>query len=53
MEGKQTGGIPFGYESCIAKERDIVVGQCEPEHPGGVSEIASLHSGGEATGSHC
>ena len=36
-EGKHTGGIPFGYESCWARgEKDQKVRQCSPEHPGGI-----------------
>jgi len=37
MEGRHTGGIPFGYQSCWA---DVEKGErrklCEPEHQGGV-----------------
>jgi site-specific DNA recombinase len=36
-EGKHTGGIPFGYDSCWASgERDEKTRLCNPEHPGGV-----------------
>jgi len=36
-EGKHTGGIPFGYESCWAKgEKGEKTRQCDPEHPGGI-----------------
>ena len=36
-EGKHTGGIPFGYESCWVKgERGEKKRICEHEHPGGV-----------------
>ncbi len=35
-EGKHTGGIPFGYESCIYKENGNIVRKCDPEHPGGL-----------------
>jgi len=36
-EGKHTGGIPFGYESCWAKgEKGEKLCHCSPEHPGGV-----------------
>jgi site-specific DNA recombinase len=36
-EGKHTGGIPFGYESCwIDGERGERKRRCNPEHPGGI-----------------
>ena len=38
-EGKHTGGIPFGYESCWAfkgKEKHL---RCHEEHPGGVHPV--------------
>jgi len=36
-EGKHTGGIPFGYESCWAKgEKGESICRCSPEHPGGI-----------------
>ena len=35
-EGKHTGGIPFGYESCWAGEKGQKQRICEPEHPGGI-----------------
>jgi site-specific DNA recombinase len=36
-EGKHTGGIPFGYESCWDKgEKGEKSCRCKPEHPGGV-----------------
>jgi site-specific DNA recombinase len=37
IEGKHTGGIPFGYESCWARgEKGEREHHCEPEHPGGI-----------------
>jgi site-specific DNA recombinase len=37
MEGKHTGGIPFGYESCWAtNEKGEKQRTCDPEHPGGI-----------------
>jgi site-specific DNA recombinase len=37
MEGKHTGGLPFGYQSCwIEGEKGEKRLQCDPEHPGGV-----------------
>ena len=35
-EGKHTGGIPFGYESCWINEHGEKKRLCNPEHPGGV-----------------
>jgi site-specific DNA recombinase len=36
-EGKHTGGIPFGYESCWIKgDKGEKVCRCNPEHPGGI-----------------
>jgi len=36
-EGKHTGGIPFGYESCWTDDaKGGRKRQCDPEHPGGV-----------------
>ena len=36
-EGKHTGGIPFGYESCwIRGEKDEKTLRCNPEHPAGI-----------------
>ncbi|MBN1366520.1 MAG: recombinase family protein, partial [Dehalococcoidales bacterium] len=36
VEGKHTGGIPFGYESCwIEGDKGEKRRRCEPEHPGG------------------
>ena len=41
-EGKHTGGIPFGYESCwITGEKGEKICHCENEHPGGVHVHAS------------
>ena len=37
FEGKHTGGIPFGYESCwIDGEKGERTRRCDPEHPGGI-----------------
>jgi site-specific DNA recombinase len=37
IEGKHTGGIPFGYQSCWADgEKGERNPKCDPEHPGGV-----------------
>ncbi|MFC1956002.1 recombinase family protein [Chloroflexota bacterium] len=36
IEGKHTGGIPFGYESCWKGEKGQRKPLCEPEHPGGI-----------------
>ncbi|MFC1873877.1 recombinase family protein [Chloroflexota bacterium] len=59
-EGKHTGGIPFGYESCWstgnkAEKKRI----CDPEHPGGihihqtegkiVTELFRRYASGNAT----
>lgn len=35
-EGKHTGGIPFGYESCWMEEDGQRRRSCNPEHPGGI-----------------
>ncbi len=35
-EGKHTGGIPFGYESCWTGEKGSREKKCEPEHSGGI-----------------
>jgi len=36
-EGKHTGGIPFGYESCwIRGVKDEKTFRCNPEHPAGI-----------------
>ena len=36
FEGKHTGGIPFGYESCWIEEKGRRRQVCSPEHPGGI-----------------
>ncbi len=37
FEGKHTGGIPFGYESCwVDGEKGEKIRRCDPEHPGGI-----------------
>ena len=36
LQGRHTGGIPFGYESCYAKEDGVRRPICHPEHPGGL-----------------
>ena len=36
IEGRHTGGIPFGYESCWRESGGERKLKCEPEHPGGV-----------------
>lgn len=35
-EGRHTGGIPFGYESCWTGEKGNRKRLCNPEHPGGI-----------------
>ena len=35
-EGKHTGGIPFGYQSCWIEENGAKQQRCQPEHPGGI-----------------
>jgi len=35
-EGKHTGGIPFGYESCWTGEKGNRKLNCNPEHPAGI-----------------
>ena len=35
-EGKHTGGIPFGYESCWTGNKGNRQQKCNPEHPGGI-----------------
>ena len=35
-EGKHTGGIPFGYESCWTGAKGNREKKCEPEHSGGI-----------------
>jgi site-specific DNA recombinase len=60
IEGKHTGGIPFGYESCwIDGEKGERIQLCSPEHPGGihvhltegqaVSELFKRYSTGTTT----
>jgi site-specific DNA recombinase len=39
FEGKHTGGIPFGYESCWIEEKGERKRRCNPEHPGSVHII--------------
>jgi DNA invertase Pin-like site-specific DNA recombinase len=39
FEGKHTGGIPFGYESCWIEENGERKRRCDPEHPGSVHII--------------
>jgi DNA invertase Pin-like site-specific DNA recombinase len=37
LEGKHTGGIPFGYESCwINNDKGEKQLRCQPEHTGGI-----------------
>ena len=37
LEGKHTGGIPFGYESCwMNNDKGEKQLRCQPEHPGGI-----------------
>ena len=36
VEGRHTGGLPFGYESCWVKEHGERTQTCEKEHPGGI-----------------
>jgi site-specific DNA recombinase len=36
FEGKHTGGIPFGYESCWIEENGERKRRCNPEHPAGI-----------------
>jgi site-specific DNA recombinase len=58
-EGKHTGGIPFGYESCWTGEKGNRKQLCEPEHPGGihvhpkegpvVTELFNRYASGTAT----
>ena len=40
VEGKHTGGLPFGYESCWVKERGERRQTCETEHPGGIHLVS-------------
>ena len=39
FEGKHTGGIPFGYESCWIEENGERKRRCNPEHPGSVHVV--------------
>ena len=39
FEGKHTGGIPFGYESCWIEENGERKRRCNPEHAGSVHVI--------------
>jgi site-specific DNA recombinase len=39
FEGKHTGGIPFGYESCWIEENGERKRRCNPEHPGSIHII--------------
>ncbi len=41
MEGKHTGGIPFGYQSCWIKVNGAKQRKCDPEHPGGIHPVAT------------
>ncbi len=42
VEGKHTGGIPFGYESCWTEgDKGDKKQRCDPEHPGGVHPVPS------------
>ena len=41
VEGKHTGGLPFGYESCWVKERGERRQTCEAEHSGGIHLVPS------------
>ena len=59
IEGRHTGGIPFGYQSCWEENGGERKPQCEPEHPGGVHvhpqegpavlELFRRYSGGSVT----
>jgi site-specific DNA recombinase len=58
-EGKHTGGIPFGYESCWTGAKGERKQLCNPEHPGGihvhpeegpaVTELFNQYASGTAT----
>jgi site-specific DNA recombinase len=58
-EGKHTGGIPFGYQSCWIEEKGERKRRCNPEHPGGlhthptegpaVTELFQRYSSGATT----
>ena len=39
IEGRHTGGIPFGYQSCWIEERGERKRRCDPEHAGGVHAV--------------
>ena len=39
VEGKHTGGIPFGFESCWAEKNGERKRRCKSEHPGGVHPV--------------
>ena len=40
LEGKHTGGIPFGYECCwVNTDKGEKQLRCQPEHPGGIHVI--------------
>ncbi len=41
VEGKHTGGLPFGYESCWVKERRERRQTCDDEHPGGIHLVST------------
>ncbi len=36
IEGRHTGPLPFGYESCWVEDDGERKRRCDPEHPGGV-----------------
>jgi site-specific DNA recombinase len=37
IEGKHTGGIPFGYDSCwVTNDKGEKQLHCDPQHPGGI-----------------
>ena len=38
-EGRHTGGLPFGYESCWEEKNGERKRRCAPEHPGGVHQV--------------
>ncbi len=58
-EGKHTGGIPFGYESCWTGDKGKRKRLCNPEHPAGihihlkegpaVTELFNQYSSGSTT----
>jgi len=45
LNGKHTGGIPFGYQSCWVEENGERKRRCSTEHPGGIHLVK-----GEAQG---